>query len=52
MGGPYFSSGNFFYLAVFEISELVAENLSIWSQGTAFFIAMELKNGAYSKTAK
>ena len=24
MGGPYYSSGNFFYLAVFEISELVA----------------------------
>ena len=24
MGGPYCSSGNFFYLAVFEISELVA----------------------------
>ena len=24
MGGPYSSSDNFFYLAVFEISELVA----------------------------
>ena len=55
MGGPYCSSGNFFYLAVFEISELVANigwKLKHLVPRDSFFIVMDLKNGAYSKTAK
>ena len=55
MGGPYCGSGNFFYLALFKISELVANiglKLKHLVPRDSFFIAMDLKNGAYSKTAK